>query len=101
MGLNGKNINPALAAIIVKAQQSELKSQMERARELEKVLNTTIYEVSDGNITARVTGLSKLVALDFPEGTSPQRVMEAINIGLTDALEERSKATEAIFGRIE
>lgn len=76
-------------------QMYELKKQ---ADQMKKELEAEVIDVTHGDVTVKVDGTQKILKLDYPEDTDPDKVKEAINKAMDEVQKVASKKMQGMMG---
>ncbi len=76
-------------------QMYELKKQ---ADQMKKELEAEVIEVTHGDVTVKVNGTQKILNLDYPEGTDPDKVKDAVNKATDEVQKVSAKKMQGMMG---
>ena len=76
-------------------QMYELKKQ---ADEMKKQLESEVIDVEHGEVRVRVNAAQKILELDFPQDTDPNKVRDAVNKAMEEVQKIAAKKMQGMMG---
>jgi len=73
----------------------ELKKQ---ADQMKRELEAEVLEVDQGDVTVKVNAAQKVLNLSFPDGTSPDKIKDAVNKAMDEAQKIAAKKMQGMMG---
>ncbi len=73
----------------------ELKKQ---ADQMKRDLEAEVLEVEHGDVSVKLNAAQKILNLSFPEGTSPDKIKEAVNKAMDEAQKIAAKKMQGMMG---
>jgi len=69
-----------------------------KADQLKKEMEAEVFDVESGDIKVRINGVQKILKLEYPDGTDPDRVKEVINKAFEQSQKEMAKKMQGMMG---
>ena len=69
-----------------------------KADQLKKEMEAEVFDVESGDVIVRINGVQKILKLEYPDGTDPDRVKEVINKAFEQSQKEMAKKMQGMMG---
>jgi len=69
-----------------------------KADQLKKEMEAEVFDVESGDVRVRINGVQKILKLEYPDGTDPDRVKEVINKAFEQSQKEMAKKMQGMMG---
>lgn len=69
-----------------------------KADQLKKEMEGEVFDVESGDVKVRINGVQKILKLEYPESTDPEKVKEVINKAFEQSQKEMAKKMQGMMG---
>ena len=69
-----------------------------KADQLKKEMEAEVFDVESGDIKVRINGVQKILKLEYPTDTEPDKLKEVINKAFEQSQKEMAKKMQGMMG---
>jgi len=72
-----------------------------KADKMKKEMEGEVFDVEGGDVKVRINGVQKILRLEYPESTDPDKVKEVINKAFEQSQKEMAKKMQGMMGGLD